>query len=60
MSIAFLSIAGGMFGIPLFVMLAIAITGNDIPSPVLFVGGWSMALGIITGGIGAILAAYGV
>ena len=59
MSNAFLSIAGGMFGIPLVILLAIAITGNDIPSRVLSVGGWSMALGVITAGIGAVLAAYG-
>ena len=48
-----ISIAGAMFGIPLALMLGIALTGTDIPSLILSVGGWSMALGLITGGIGA-------
>ena len=51
-----LTIAGGMFGIPLVVMLLIAVLGMDIPSFVLSVGGWSMALGLIVGGIGAVVA----
>ena len=45
-----------MFGIPLTVMLLIAGLGMDIPPFVLSVGGWSMALGIIVGGIGAVVA----
>ncbi len=56
MSSAFFIIGGAMFGIPLVLMLGIAITGNDVPSTVLSIGGWSMALGIITGGIGATFA----
>ena len=56
MSSTILTIAGGMFGIPLAVMLLIAGVGGDIPPVVLGVGGWSMALGIITGGIGAAMA----
>ena len=48
-----ISIAGAMFGIPLALMPGIALTGTEIPSLILSVGGWSMALGLITGGIGA-------
>ena len=59
MSSVFIAIAGAMFGIPLVVLLGIAITGTDIPSTVLFVGGWSMALGLITGGIGAVIGLLG-
>ncbi len=56
MSSAILTIAGGMFGIPLVVMLLIAVSGMEIPPFVLSVGGWSMALGVIVGGIGAVVA----
>ncbi len=59
MSNIILQIAGVMFGVPLVLMLVIAVTGNDIPSPILYVGGWSMALGVIVGGIGAVVARYG-
>ena len=59
MSGIIISIAGAMFGIPLVLMLGIAITGTDIPQLVLSVGGWSMALGLVTGGIGAVLALMG-
>ena len=48
-----------MFGIPLVLMLGIAITGTDIPSLILSVGGWSMVLGLITGGIGAAIGLLG-
>ena len=58
MSSAILTIAGGMFGIPLAVMLLISGLQMEIPSFVLSVGGWSMALGIIVGGIGAVVALY--
>lgn len=56
MSNAILTIAGGMFGIPLVVMLLIAVSGMEIPPLVLSVGGWSMVLGILVGGIGAVVA----
>ena len=59
MSRAILTIAAAMFGIPLVIMVAIAVTGSEIPSFMLFVGGWSMALGVLAGGIGAVIAAYG-
>ena len=59
MSSVFITIAGAMFSIPLVVLLGIAITGADIPATVLFVGGWSMALGLITGGIGAVIGLLG-
>ena len=58
MSGIFLSIAGAMFGVPLVVLLAIALVG-DIPSMILAVGGWSMALGIVLGGVGAAIALAG-
>ena len=58
MSGVFLSIAGAMFGIPLVVLLAIALVG-DIPSMVLTVGGWSMALGVALGGVGAAITLAG-
>ena len=59
MSRAILIIAAAMFGVPLLIMVAIAVTGADIPSPMLSIGGWSMALGVVAGGIGAVIAAYG-
>lgn len=58
MSIAILTIAGAMFGIPLFLLLGIELLG-DIPPLVLKVGGWSMALGLMLGGIGAVLGLAG-
>ncbi len=58
MSSTILTIVGGMFGIPLAVMLLIAGVGGDIPPVILGVAGWSMALGIITGGIGAAMALF--
>ena len=59
MSNVIIAIAGAMFGIPLVLMLGIAITGTDIPSLILSVGGWSMVLGLITGGIGAAIGLLG-
>ena len=56
MSSSILTIASGMFGIPLVVMLLIAVSGMEIPPFLLSVGGWSMALGIVVGGIGAVVA----
>ena len=58
MGSALLTIAGGMFGIPLVIMLFIAGLGGDIPSFVLSTGGWSMALGIILAGIGAVMSVW--
>ena len=56
MSSIFLSIGGIMFGIPMIVMLAVAIFLGEVPGQMLFVGGWSMALGVVTAGIGAALS----
>ncbi len=56
MSGIFLSIGGIMFGIPMIVMLAVAIFLGEVPGQMLFVGGWSMALGVVTAGIGAALS----
>lgn len=58
MSNAILSIAGAMFGVPLILLIVIAALG-DIPPLVLSVGGWSMALGVILGGVGAVIGWYG-
>ena len=55
MSGAFISIGGAMFGLPLLILLAIALAGADIPTLLLSVGGWSMAFGLIVAGIGAFL-----
>ena len=55
MSGVFISIGGAMFGVPLILMLAIALAGADIPTFLLSVGGWSMAFGLIVAGIGAFL-----
>ena len=57
MSSALMSIAGLMFGIPLALMIVIAGLGGEIPSFILWAGGWSMALGVVLGGIGAAIAA---
>ncbi len=54
---ALLAIAGVMFGIPLVLMILIAGLGGDIPPFILSTGGWSMALGIVLGGIGAVVSA---
>lgn len=59
MSRVILTVAGAMFGIPLLAMIIIAILFGDVPSFILWIGGWSMALGIVAGGIGAVIAAYG-
>ena len=48
-----------MFGIPLVAMIVIAILPGHVPPPILWVGGWGMALGVIAGGIGAAIAGYG-
>ena len=57
MGSALLTIAGGMFGIPLAVLILIAVLPGDIPRFILSAGGWSMALGIILAGIGAVVSA---
>ena len=54
-----LSMAAGMFGVPLVLMLAFAILGGDVPSFLLWLGGWLMAFGVILGGIGAFISAGG-
>ena len=54
---ALLTIAGGMFGIPLALLILIAILPGDIPPLILSAGGWSMAFGIILAGIGAVVSA---
>lgn len=55
MSGVFISIGGAMFGIPLILMLVIALAGADIPALILSVGGWSMAFGLIVAGLGAFM-----
>ncbi len=56
MSETFLYLAAAMFLIPLVVMVGIALTGTNIPTSILSVGGWSMAFGLIVGGIGAFMS----
>lgn len=58
MSSAIITIAGAMFGIPMILLIVIALLG-DIPPLVLKVGGWSMVLGLMLGGIGAVLGLAG-
>ena len=48
-----------MFSIPLVVMIVIAMLLGDVPSSILWLGGYTMALGVVAAGIGAIVAAYG-
>ena len=56
MSTAILTIAGAMFLVPLTILVIIAgIRAGDIPSPLLTIGGWSMAFGLIIGAIGIFL-----
>lgn len=50
------SIAAAMFGLPLLLMTAMAVAGVDIPAMLLSTGGWTMAFGVIVGGIGAVMA----
>ena len=54
MSGALLSIGGLMFLIPLVTLTGIAAVG-EIPSTILQVGGWSMALAAIVAAIGAFM-----
>ena len=58
MSKALLSIAGVMFFVPFFGLLAIAIAG-DIPTMALRIGGWSMAFAVIVAGLGAFFGLSG-
>ena len=59
MSGMILSLAAGMFCIPLALMLVLAVFAGDVPSTLLWLGGWVMAFGIILAGIGALFAAGG-
>jgi hypothetical protein len=59
MSGTILTIAAGLFGFPLAIMLAFAILGGEVPPTMLWLGGWFMAFGVILGGIGAFFAAGG-
>ena len=40
-----------MFMIPLILLIGVAIVG-EIPEWMLFIGGWSMAFGVIVGALG--------
>ena len=50
---AFIQLGCAMFGIPMLVMLLMAVVGVENSPFILHNGGWSMALGIIVAGIGA-------
>ena len=53
---ALIMIAAAMFLIPMIAMLLIAGLGMEIPPFILHNGGWIMAFGLITAGIGATIA----
>ena len=54
MNSPFLYLGAVMFGVPFVIMSLIALTGSDIQKPVLQIGGWTMAFGVITMGVGAL------
>ena len=54
MSSAILTIAGVMFVFPMLLMLGMVLAGFDIPSLILRVGGWSMALSAFVAGLGVV------
>lgn len=56
MGYSIIMIAAAMFLIPMIAMLLIVAVGMEIPTPVLHTGGWVMAFGLITAGIGAAIA----
>ena len=58
MSGQILTIAGAMFLIPLLIMVAFALV-TDVPGPLLFFGGWSMAFSLIVGAIGIFIGMNG-
>ena len=51
-----LNLGAAIFGVPFIILFLIALTGNDIPTLVLQIGGWSMAYGVIIMGVGAFFA----
>ena len=60
MSATILTIAGAMFLIPLATLVITAgITAGDIPSPMLVIGGWTMAVGVVVGAVGVFLGMNG-
>ena len=58
MSGQLITIAGVMFIIPFLVMFGVALAG-DIPGPLLTIGGWTMAFGLIIGAIGVFIGMNG-
>ena len=61
MSATILTIAGPMFLIPLAILVITAgVTAGDIPGPMLVIGGWIMAFGVIVGAVGVFLGMNGV
>lgn len=58
MSNTIITIAGGMFIIPMVIMIGVAVV-SDIPGWLLFIGGWTMALSIIIGAIGIFIGMTG-
>ena len=56
MSATILTIAGAMFLIPLAILVITAgVTAGDVPGPMLVIGGWTMAFGVIVGAVGVFL-----
>ena len=58
MSGLILTAAGAMFLIPMLIMVAFALVTN-VPGPLLFFGGWSMAFSLIVGAIGIFIGMNG-
>ena len=58
MSGLILTAAGAMFMIPVLTMVAFALVA-DVPGPLLFFGGWTMAFSLIVGAIGVFIGMNG-
>ena len=58
MSGLILTAAGAMFMIPVLTMVAFALV-TDVPGPLLFFGGWTMAFSMIVGAIGIFIGMNG-
>ncbi len=59
MSKLILLIAATMMGMPFVIMGLTAAVGFEIPLPVLWLGGWVMALGVVIGCVGLIMTTAG-
>lgn len=56
MSSTLFLVGGGLFALPLILLSVLAvITGGYVPDPVLTLGGFIMAIGVIVGAVGGFL-----